>query len=203
MAKRSKKQVSEFGDQNSKPQGANVEEKMQKTTAVQTNQANPNGESLTEMHHQQQQNQVEPVVVDPVVTTTVSSTTVPAINSQMRQPGVSEEGSKEQTQAPVTVSAAREPQVDPFCPSRDRFITRNEHNYQILSSKHAVRRENYQRDDPCMQRSYIFPATSDIDILDAPQRDRQRQSAYGNFFGQANSLNTNAKPAAGIRTRLQ
>ena len=76
MAKRSKKQVSEFGDQNSKPQGANVEEKMQKTTAVQTNQANPNGESLTEMHHQQQQNQIEPVSVDPVVTTTASSTMV-------------------------------------------------------------------------------------------------------------------------------
>ena len=33
-AKRNVKQVSEVGDQNSKVQGANVEEKMQKTTAI-------------------------------------------------------------------------------------------------------------------------------------------------------------------------
>ena len=124
--------------------------------------------------------------MDPVVTTTVSSSNAPAANSQMRQPGVSEEGTKEQSQAPVVVSAAREPQVDPFCPSRDRFITRNEHNYQVLCTKKAVRRENYQRDDPCMQRSFIFPAASDIDILDAPKGDRQRQSAYGNFFEKTN-----------------
>ena len=37
VAKRNVKQVSEVGDQNSKVQGANVEEKMQKTNAVEVN----------------------------------------------------------------------------------------------------------------------------------------------------------------------
>ena len=82
--------------------------------------------------------------------------------------------------------------IDPDCPSRDIQVPIL--GYQSkLECKHAEKRREFQKRDPCMQRSNLF----DDSLLDAPADDRKRTS-YGNFY-QGRKYVSGGRPA-GIAT---